>query len=83
MTRTEVFDKLKEIFYMSVSNPSEITVDITEESELNADLGMTSINMLYTVIAVEESFGIRFEDVGLADFKTVGDIIDYIIGKLK
>ena len=34
--------------------------------------------MLYTVIGIEEMFGIRFENVGFDDFRTVGDVIDYI-----
>ena len=34
--------------------------------------------MLYTVIAIEESFHMRFGNVGMADFKTLRDVVDYI-----
>ena len=36
-----------------------------------------------TCAAVEEAFSIRFENVGMADFQTVRDVVDYIEGKLK
>ncbi len=82
MTKTEILEKLKEIFKLAVSDPHIKPEDITPESNLTTDLEMTSMGLLYLVIAVEESFSIRFDDVGLADFKTVGDVIDYISGKI-
>jgi acyl carrier protein len=36
------------------------------------------VGVLYVVIAIEEFFNIQFNDVGFADFKTIGDVIDYI-----
>ena len=35
------------------------------------------------VIAVEEEFGVRFENVGAADFRTLGDVVDYLEARLK
>ncbi|MGN0374091.1 MAG: acyl carrier protein [Butyrivibrio sp.] len=81
MTRKEIEDKLREIFRLAVSNPSIAPEDITLEHGLTTDLEMTSMGLLYLVIAVEESFGIRFDDVGLADFVTVKDVVDYIYDK--
>ncbi len=46
------------------------------------DLGLSSVNMLYMIIATEEVFDIRFDDVGVNEFQTVGDVMDYIEGKL-
>ena len=59
-----------------------VTENITLDCNLTTDLGMTSMGLLYLVIAVEESFDIRFDDVGLADFATVSDVVDYIEGKI-
>ena len=55
---------------------------ITEGSDLIADLGLSSVGVLYIVIAIEEFFDIRFDDVGFGDFKTVGDVITYIEAKV-
>jgi len=49
---------------------------------LTEDLGLSSVNMLYIIIATEEVFGIRFDDLGVGAFRTVGDVVDYIEGKL-
>lgn len=83
MTKNEIQEKLREIFKLAVSNPQIAPENITPKCGLTTDLGMTSMGLLYLVIAVEESFDIRFDDVGLADFKTVSDVIDYIYGKKK
>ena len=39
--------------------------------------------MLYIVIAIEEMFNIRMDDVSFGDFRTVGDVADYIEKKRK
>ena len=56
--------------------------NVTEDSNLISDVGLSSVGILYVVIAIEEFFGIRFDDVGFADFKTIGDVVDYIEKKL-
>lgn len=81
ITKQQIKDKLNELIKMAVSNPSALPDVITEESNLNTDLGMTSMSLLYIAIAVEECFDMRFDDVGLGDFVTVGDVIDYIYRK--
>ena len=56
--------------------PDVTTLD--EGSNLVNDLGLSSVGVLYVVIAIEEFFGIEFENVGFGDFATVGDVVDYI-----
>ena len=55
---------------------------LTEASHLVNDLGLSSVGVLYVVIAIEEFFSIQFDDVGFADFKTIGDVVDYIEKKI-
>ena len=54
---------------------------VTEQTRLREDLGLSSVNILYMVIAVEEYFDMMFDDVGINDFATVGRVIDYIEAK--
>ena len=82
MSKAEIMEQLRDIFKLAVSDPQIDPENITLECTLTTDLGMTSMGLLYLVIAVEESFNIRFDDVGLADFTTVEDVINYIEGKL-
>ena len=78
MDRKEIFDKLKEILSFSFSDSSETLENCSESSNLITDLGLNSVGMLFMVISIEETFSIRFENVNLADFVTVKDVIDYI-----
>jgi acyl carrier protein len=82
MNRREIFEKLKEIAELTVQDPS-VLANMTEASDLNTDLGLSSVGMLYIVIAIEEMFNVRMDDVSFGDFKTVGDVVDYIEKKLK
>ena len=55
MTRNEIFEGLKEILSAADSgNPAIATC--TETSRLREDFGLSSVNILYMVIAVEEYF---------------------------
>ena len=55
---------------------------VKESSLLTTDLGLSSVGVLYVVIAIEEFFSIQFDDVGFGDFSTVGSVIDYIEKKV-
>ena len=78
MTRTEIIDKLKEIILQATGNEPSSLDGCTEASNLTTDLGMNSIALLFVVIAIEETFDICFEEDSVADFKTVGNVVDYI-----
>lgn len=82
MNRQEILENLKEILMDADERGSELVDMVTEDSRLTEDLGLSSVNMLYIIIATEEVFGIRFDDLGVGAFRTVGDVVDYIEGKL-
>ena len=82
MSRNEIITKLKDVMKMAMTS-SDIDEDaINEDTRLVNDLGLSSVGILYVVIAIEEFFGIRFDNVGFADFKTIGDVVNYIEAKL-
>ena len=83
MTRQEIFDQLKEIMLEADDRNREIVEKSTEETDLMKDFGFSSVNMLYIVIMIEESFGIRFDNVGVQDLRKVGDVISYIAEELE
>lgn len=84
MTRIEIMEKLRDILAMAMGDAAaEMLANCTEDSSLTADLALNSVGMLYVVIAIEEFFGIQFDDVGFGDFSTVRDVVDYIEKKVK
>ena len=83
MTREQIIEKLKEILVATDGRGQSAAMNVTEETDLFTDLALTSVSMLYMVIAIEEEFGIRFDDVGASDFVLLSDVVDYIEEKLK
>lgn len=82
MDRNEILVKLGEIFKMVMGdNAADLSV-CSEESRLADDLGLNSVGLLYLVIAIEEFFQIRFDDIGTSDLKTVGQVVGYIEKKV-
>ena len=81
MLRSEIKKKLIDVMQMAM--PSVDVDNINDDANLVTDIGLSSVGVLYIVIAIEEFFGIRFDDVGFADFATLGDVIDYIEKKVK
>ena len=82
-TRTEIIERLRDILLAADARNRDRVLQCTEDSKLVADLGFSSVSMLYMVIAIEEEFDIRFDNVGTSDFVTLGDVVNYIEAKLK
>ena len=82
MSRNEIIEKLKDAMQMAMTSSYYDMSALSEDATLVGDLGLSSVGILYVVIAVEEFFNIRFDDVGFADFKTLGDVVDYIEKKV-
>lgn len=56
---------------------TEIT-DITEQSTLEADLGLSSFDVIEIVCEFEDAFNIEIGDRYIPKFVRVKDIIDYL-----
>lgn len=55
-------------------------LEITEDMELVADLGLSSLDVMDAVLAFEEEFGVEIPDDRIMEFRTVGDILRYLEG---
>lgn len=77
MTRTEIENKLKEIFKIVVHN--DVVLDnIDENANIMLDLGVNSIGLLYMAIAIEKEFNVDMSNISTTTFKTIGDVVNYI-----
>lgn len=71
----EVFNKVKEII------SSELNIDankITQDANLRDDLGADSLDAVEVIMALEDEFGITIDDDTAQNFKSVGDLVNYI-----
>ena len=82
-TRAEITEKLAGVIRMAMPNLELTAENFDDSMNFMTDVGLTSVGILYIVIAIEETFGIRFDDVGFADFQTVGDVVDYVEKKIQ
>lgn len=78
--RAIICERLAEILEIE---PSEIT----DASSFADDLGADSLALIELVEAIEEEFGERtvgfsVDDDDLVDLTTVGDAVDYVVGRL-
>ena len=79
MKRAEIFNELKEIVLDYLGDDD---IEVSEDSVLTDDLGLTSLDLISIVGDVEDSFGIRVEDEAMESIETVGDVLDHIEGRL-
>ena len=82
LTRTQILEQLKEILLSVDESERDKILSATEDSNLKTDFGFTSVNTLFLIIAIEETFSIRFDNVTMEDFSVIGDVVTYIQGAL-
>ena len=79
---SEIKEKLINAINIAMPTLNVSMENFDESLNLVSDVGLNSVGVLYVVIAIEEFFSIRFDDVGFADFTTVGDVVDYVEKKV-
>lgn len=70
-----MFEKLKAIL---VENFDVNEEDITLDTELAADLGISSIDFADLVMTCETEFDIEIDDEAMNKLITVGDVVNYL-----
>lgn len=72
------FDKVKDIISENLNIDSS---KITAESNIFDDLGADSLDVMETVMALEEAFDIKFPESEVKEIRTVGDLVKHIDNK--
>ena len=70
-----VFEKVRDILCQQLDVEEN---DVTLESSLTDDLGADSLDLVDTVMSLEDEFDIEVPDSAIEEIKTVGDIVAYI-----
>ena len=65
-------EKIKEILSEVSGVPAS---DISSDTRVAGDLGMSSFDLADTVVTVEETYGLHIPDERFRDIETVGDIL--------
>lgn len=70
-----VLEKLSKIIADQLSMDQNA---ITQATLLKEDLNADSLDIVEIIMSVEEEFGIQIDDEDALEFKTVGDVVQYI-----
>jgi len=73
------FEKVREIIAENLSLSED---EIKMESHIVDDLGADSLDVMETVMALEEEFDIKFPETDIKQIQTVGDLVKYIEAKI-
>ena len=68
-------EKIREILSEVSGVPA---AELTGETRLAGDLGMSSFDLADTVVSVEESYGVKIPDERFGELETVADILRVI-----
>ena len=73
-----MLERLASLVYDQTGDRS---VEITRDTVLLADLGMNSFDLVSLVCVVEDEFDVEIPDRVIGTFKTVGDVMDYLVAR--
>lgn len=79
MKREEVFEKLNEIFRNNFDDESINLTDLTSAEDIEDWDSLEQINL---VVAIQDSFHIKFNIEEVNSMGNVGEMVDYILKKL-
>lgn len=70
-----MLDKIKTIVTQYVEiDPDQITGD----TSLKGDLGLTSLAMMNMLVEIEDEFGVEIDEGAAAQFETLQDVMAYL-----
>lgn len=79
LNKDDILNQLKDILVGMDSKNAEKMKNLTKDTKLVTELGLSSVSMLYLVIAIEETFNVEFDNE--KPFETVGEVVDFIAAK--
>jgi len=73
-----MFETIREILLRYIETEG---VSITEDTRLQEDLFLNSLDFIYIIMDLEERYGVAFSDEEIGSMRTVGDLQEQLIGK--
>ena len=80
MSVEKIFKTMRELIAEQFAVDAE---EVTMDSEFEADLGADSVDIVELAMSVEDTFEVgELPEEVVTTLKTVGDVVNYIAGKL-
>jgi len=75
-----IFEKIQE----ALADQFEIEPEkITRDTDIMNDLGADSLDLVELIMTLEDEYGVSVTDESIYEYKTVGDIADFIESLIK
>ena len=74
MTRQEILEKTKKVVYDCM--PELEGVELSEDSVINTDMGMDSMNFILVVCKLEALFDVKIPERQWNKLSTLGEVVD-------
>ena len=74
MTRSEILERTKKVIYDSV--PELEGVDLQEDTVVNTDMGMDSMNFILIICKLEALFNVKIPERQWNKLSTLGEVVD-------
>ena len=78
MERSEIYDKLNEIFRDVLDNDE---IELTDASKADDIEEWTSLTHIQLIVEIEKAFKLRFTSDEILEWNNVGDMVDSIMAK--
>lgn len=76
MNKKEILNRVI-VLFSSMSEADEITGD----SELVDDLGLSSMDLMFLISGLEDEFGIKVSEKQIRKMVTVEDVVDVVVSR--
>ena len=76
-------NELKEEIIEAIIDSTETDIDITAETHIVNEMGLSSVETMMLVSDLEDHFGITIPTAVLRDVRTVGDLCEIVIDALQ
>ncbi len=70
-----VFEKIKEILAEQLDADAE---EMTMDTKIAEDLDADSLDVVELLMSIEDEFDVKIPDEEIENFKTIGDVVEYI-----
>jgi acyl carrier protein len=78
MERSEIYDKLNEIFRDVLDNDE---IELTDASKADDIEEWTSLTHIQLIVEIEKAFNLRFTSEEILEWNNVGEMVDSIMAK--
>lgn len=78
MERSEIYDKLNEIFRDILDNDE---IELQDETTANDIEEWTSLTHIQLIVEIEKAFSLRFTSEEILEWNNVGEMVDSILAR--